>query len=305
LQGVVEENGSQMNFITFDLEDWHQAYALRYGKDNPAVSPHFEKQVDHLLEILDSYAVKATFFCLGRVAVSKKNVIRRIFEAGHKIQIHGHSHYPLTSLTPEDFREDVLRAKYSLEDIIGFKVTGYRAPLFSLTEKTSWALRILAELEFEYDSSIYPCQGPPFSWKEFSKKPVTIDLGEGLSIVELPIFSVAYLGTQIPLGGGGCFRLFPLSFIDHCIDRDDKEERVFYFHPYEFSQEFLNINDAVEGLPLLTKSKISFFQNLNRSTIPKKVSRLLSRGSFFTLEDYCGRKKPESTILFSSHSEAI
>ena len=79
-----------MNFITFDLEDWHQAYALRYGQDNPAVSPYFEKQVDCLLQILDSFSVKATFFCLGRVAVSKKSVIRRIFAAGHKIQIHGH-----------------------------------------------------------------------------------------------------------------------------------------------------------------------------------------------------------------------
>jgi polysaccharide deacetylase family protein (PEP-CTERM system associated) len=294
-----------MNFITFDLEDWHQAYALRYGESNPVVSPYFEKQVDCLLEILDSFSVKATFFCLGRVAIAKKSVIKKIFEAGHKIQIHGHSHDPLTNLTPEVFREDVLKAKNGLEDIIGQKVTGYRAPLFSLTEKTSWALRILAELEFEYDSSIYPCQGPSFSWKEFPKKPVTIDLGEGLSILEFPIFSVSCFGTQIPLGGGGYFRLFPYAFIDRCLGSDDKDDRVFYFHPYEFSQDFLNINDAVDGLSLITKSKISFFQNLNRSTIPKKVSRLLSRGSFYTLEDYCGRKKPESTILFPSHGEAV
>jgi polysaccharide deacetylase family protein (PEP-CTERM system associated) len=294
-----------MNFITFDLEDWHQAYALRYGQKNPAVSPYFEKQVDCLLEMLDSFSVKATFFCLGRVAIAKKSVIRRIFDAGHKIQIHGHSHDSLTHLTPDAFREDVLKAKKGLEDIIGQKVTGYRAPLFSLTAKTSWALKILAELEFQYDSSIYPCQGPSFSWKEFPPKPVTIDLGEGLSIIELPIFSVSCLGKQIPLGGGGYFRLFPFTFIDRCLKKDDKEDRMFYFHPYEFSQEFLNIKDAVEGLPLITRSKISFFQNLNRSTIPKKVSRLLSKGSFYTIEDYCERKKPESTILFPSHGEAV
>jgi polysaccharide deacetylase family protein (PEP-CTERM system associated) len=294
-----------MNFITFDLEDWHQAYALRYGQKNPPVSPYFEKQVDCLLEILDSFSVKATFFCLGRVAIAKKSVIRKIFDAGHKMQIHGHSHDPLTYLTPEAFREDVLKAKHGLEDIIGQGVYGYRAPIFSLTPETSWALRILAELGFQYDSSIYPCQGPTFNWREFPKEPVTLDLGEGLSIVEFPIYSVSCMGVQIPLGGGGYFRLFPFAFINRYLERDDKEDRMFYFHPYEFSKEFLDINDAVKGLPLIAKSKISFCQNLNRLTIPKKVSRLLTSGSFYTIEDYCERKKPESTILFPSYGEAI
>lgn len=294
-----------MNFITFDLEDWHQAYALRYGQTDPPVSEHFERQVDLLLEALDSYSVKATFFCLGRVAMAKKNIIRKIFDAGHKIQIHGYSHNTLTNLMPETFREDVLKAKKGLEDIIGKEVFGYRAPLFSMIKETSWALRILAELGFKYDSSIYPCQGPSFSWPEFSKNPVTIEFDDGLKILEFPIFSVPRFGTQIPLGGGGYFRLFPFLFINRCLETDDKKERVFYFHPYEFSQEFLNINEAVEGLPVITKAEISLFQNLNRSTIPKKVSRLLARGSFYTLEEYCGRKKPESTILFSSHGETI
>jgi polysaccharide deacetylase family protein (PEP-CTERM system associated) len=291
-----------MNFLTIDLEDWHQAYCLRFGGTSCGVSDRLERQMNRLLALLDDAKVKATFFCLGACAQKRPDIIKTAALAGHEMQSHGFGHKRVYDLTPEEFRADVMMGKKTIEDIVGKEVTGYRAPEFSITNKSAWALQVLAECGFRYDSSIYPFEGKRYGWPGFSRTPIEIrfDSQRGGSIIEFPIFTASSDGRVIPLGGGGYFRKFPWFFIKRRLQSADIKDRLFYFHPYEFDDRLLRLGRAVSNCGIGMRMKIFFVQNFMRRSLPRKLGQLLGGKTFTTVGEYCGNNKPAGKVLFSS-----
>jgi polysaccharide deacetylase family protein (PEP-CTERM system associated) len=293
------------SFFTVDLEDWHQAYRMRYTYKNWDVSSHIHAQIDNLLEILEQYSIKATFFCLGRMAEQVPDVVRKIAAAGHEIQSHGYSHRRVYDCTPESFKADILKSKKLLEDMTGKEIFGYRAPEFSIIPGFSWAFNILHECGYRYDSSVYPIQGSRYGWPGFSEKPVRIVLPDKGEITEFPLYSCRTPWGHIRAGGGGAFRLYPWFVLEKFIGRGQGSNQTFYFHPYEFDEEYLDAGAALPEAGFLKKLSISFQQNLFRRSIRKKVECLLERLEFETFGGYLARQKPESSVLLSSFSSGI
>src|SRR5579862_3717124 len=144
------------NLLTIDLEDWHQLAYRRLTGDTPPPQTHVFRQMDLLLELLERHRVRATFFTLGSLAERCPEIPRRVASMGHEIASHGYAHLIVHRLTRQQFEADTRRGKQILEDLIGRPVRGYRAAEFSIRADSLWALEILAELGFEYDSSIFP-----------------------------------------------------------------------------------------------------------------------------------------------------
>jgi len=224
------------NYMTIDVEDYFQVAAFEKIVRFDAWDS-FESRVTantrRVLEILAEHDTKATFFILGWTAEHFPDLVREIVEAGHVIGCHSYLHRKIYTMTPDEFREDTIKAKSILEDITGQPVLGYRAPSYSITKKSLWALDILAELGFTYDSSIFPIMhdnygipdSPRFSYQH-----------PGMSMIEYPISTAVLMGRKIPVSGGGYFRLFPYWFTRLALKLINGRERqpfVFYLHPWE------------------------------------------------------------------------
>lgn len=227
--------------LTIDVEDWYHVENLK-----PAAPPErwgefeerLERSMARLLDLFDRRGVRATCFVLGRAAERSPRVVREIVARGHELACHGWSHELITRQTPETFREETRRAKAFLEDLSGVPVLGYRASTFSVTSQTLWALDILAELGFLYDSSIAPLRHDRYGIPGEERKPHARDLGGGRRIVEFPVSVMPVLGRAFPLGGG-FFRLFPGAFASAAIERHEREgtPATFYLHPWEIDAE--------------------------------------------------------------------
>ena len=159
--------------------------------------------MDRLLELLDRSNTKATFFILGMVAEKIPSLIRRIATSGHEIASHGFFHYTINCMTPISFENDVNKSKKLLEDTVGKKILGYRAAEFSVTKKTLWALEVLAELGFHYDSSIFPIHHRRYGIPDFSRRAERYDLSNGMQIIELPLTTLQWSNVNWPVAGGG------------------------------------------------------------------------------------------------------
>jgi len=203
-------------------------------------SGRLETSTRWLLDQLDELAIKGTFFVVGELARSHAKLVRAMVQAGHEVASHSWNHQRVHHHTPGSFREDVRKSKNALEQITGQEVLGYRAPTFSVVPRTAWALDVLVELGFAYDSSIYPVWHDRYGVPKAPRGPFR---AKGLQeeILELPLATWRVLRTNIPVGGGGYFRLFPLSFIERAIDQVrrscDPAIAVLYFHPWEFDPE--------------------------------------------------------------------
>ncbi len=217
--------------ITIDIEDWPQStwdHAL----------PITQRAADNtyrLLALLDEEGIRTTMFVLGKFAERFPEVVRAIAAQGHEVASHGYGHIEIFDQTPARFAEDVRRSKGLLEDLIGEAVRGYRAPDFSIVEESLWALEILADLGFAYDSSIFPVRRPRYGIPAWPTTPVRVQLDARKTIIEFPIATVAYHGNNWPIGGGGYHRLLP-GRVSRWLARRVLAERsfVFYCHPYEF-----------------------------------------------------------------------
>lgn len=290
------------NFLTIDLEDWHQCYKLRYNLPEKNVSIHIDKQINSLLNLLDKNSVKATFFCLAKLAEERPDIIRLIDSCNHEIQSHGYSHKKVCSMNENEFRNDLFKSKKILEDITGKSIIGFRAPEFSINTSCKWAFKVLRSCGYKYDSSVFPLKMPRYGWPNFPKSPTAIDLGNNEKIIEFPLFSTIFFKNYIPLSGGGYFRLLPWFLISYLIRKDIRNEKTFYFHPYEIGCNYLNIRECSNNINASLVYKINFIQNLFRKTMLKKISKLLYNRKFITLGEYVERTKPKSTILFSEIS---
>jgi polysaccharide deacetylase family protein (PEP-CTERM system associated) len=191
-----------------------------------------ERNVDACLELLDELGIFATFFFVGSVPRRIPHLVEIVAKAGHEIASHSYEHVRLFDLDRNEFREGVRSSKQRLEDLCGKGVYGFRAPDFSITLSSMWAIDILREVGFAYDSSIYPI-GMHDVYGVRGADPFISLLPNGL--VEFPLSTIELFGKRIPVGGGGYFRLYPLSVTRSCISHINRSGHpcMFYVHPYE------------------------------------------------------------------------
>jgi len=248
-----------VNGLSVDIEDWFQvgAFEKTIRRDEwDGLAPRVERNSDAVIALFGRGAVKATFFTLGWVAQRHPRLIRRIVDAGHELASHGWDHARVFAMTPDQFREDIRRTRAVLEDLGGQKVTGYRAPSFSIDRRTPWAHEILAEEGYAYSSSVAPVVHDHYGWPEaprFAFRPV-----KGSALIELPVTTARLRRRVVAAGGGGFFRLFPYAFSRWAIRQVNAEQRpaIFYFHPWEIDPGQPRVAEA----PL--KSKIRHYARL-------------------------------------------
>lgn len=232
----MESRDQIVNYLSIDVEEHFQVSAF---EKNVSVSDwdQHESRVDEniscILSLLCEFNIKATFFVVGWVAERNPALVLKIKEQGHEIGCHSYAHRKVYDFTAEEFREDTLRAKDILETITGDKVLGYRAPSYSITHKSLWALDILEELGFCYDSSIFPVYHDNYGIPD---SPRFKYVPEGSGLTEYPISTALILGRNIPISGGGYFRLFPYWFTKmglSSINQKEQQPFMFYLHPWE------------------------------------------------------------------------
>ncbi len=269
---------SILNGISFDIEDWFQVENLR------EVVPRSEwancelrvvANTHRILRLLSQTQTRATFFVLGWVAERKPSLVKEIAAEGHEIASHGYGHELLYHLTPEEFHSDGKRAKEILESIIGKPVLGYRAPSFSITLKSVWAVDILKDLGFLYDSSIFPTSfHNRYGFNGASALPFKFENG----LVELPLSTYKFLGANFPLAGGGYFRLFPYACFRTLFRRLNHQNKgiVFYLHPWELDPDQPRIKARLTY-------RFRHYINLNKTE--KRLEALVRRFKFVPLAD--------------------
>jgi polysaccharide deacetylase family protein (PEP-CTERM system associated) len=233
--------------MSIDVEDWFQVENLR-----PAIARdswhtrqlRVERNMDRMLQLmLDAPGeVRATCFVLGWIAERVPALVRRIAEAGHEIASHGYGHQLLTELRPDTFRADILRSKSLLEDIAGVEVSGYRAPNFSMTE---WAIPILEEVGFSYDSSVFPTLAHDRYGRISGVRATDAVVQIAPRLVEVPVSCLALGDRGIPWGGGGYFRLIPYRVFRQGVASVLRSGRpyVFYIHPWEIDPDQPRVRD--------------------------------------------------------------
>ena len=230
------------NALTIDLEDYFHvsAYAGHVRMDEWDSYPsRVAQNTDRLLGILAEHNCLATFFVLGWVAEKKPEIVGRVAAAGHEIACHSLLHRRVFDLTPEQFRDDTRRAKSAIESAAGKKAIGYRAPSFSIMRKSAWALEILAEEGFHYDSSIFPVEHPSYGIPDAPRTPYWINTRNG-RILEFPMSTLTIGSMRSPIGGGAYLRLLPYRYtrwsIQH-LNRHDNSPVCVYIHPWELDPE--------------------------------------------------------------------
>jgi len=270
--------GRTRNFFNVDLEDWHHCNFR--GTLPEGHGPRVEGNTDRLLAMLERYGRPATFFCLGQVAREYPGLIKRIHHAGHEIASHGQAHELAYSQTPAQFRADVLESKERLEDLVGRPVVGYRAPSWSITTRNLWALEVLEELGFAYDSSIFPAANFLYGVAGAPRFPFVPRVGpRRLNLVEIPPSTLSFLGRRLGFGGGFYLRVLPLS-VQLAAARFLNlrgHGAVVYIHPREIDAEQPRL-----ALPL----KERLIQYAGLGTTAAKLERFLETLEFMTMESY-------------------
>ena len=265
------------HILSFDVEEHFQVQAAAEGgvrveewSDYPC---RLAVPIERILSLLAEHETTATFFVLGWVAEHEPQIVRQIAAAGHEIASHGMNHRMLGEMTPEEFRADLADSRKLLEDASGQGIIGYRAPTFSITRETAWALDILAAEGFGYDSSIFPVRHDRYGipgaprWMHRAAGP------GGGDVVEIPPLTARWLGMNVPVGGGGYLRLLPSGVVRRAIGRADRAGRsaMIYLHPWEFDPD----------QPVLPMSRSNRFRHrVNLSRTEAKLRGLLGRFEF-------------------------
>ena len=230
------------NALTIDFEDWYQGLEIPYSEGG-RFEDRIEAAGDKLLRILDDGGTKATFFMLGYVAEKHPEIVKRIEAAGHEIGTLGFSHTLIYTQAPELFKEELTRAISYLEDLTGKKVLGHRAPFFSITKDSLWALDILGELGIKYDSSIFPVLNYRYGIADAPRFPYTIKR-DNHEFVEFPISTLKLPGFTLPISGGAYFRIYPYQLTKQAIRSVNRggQPVTFYLHPWEIDPEHPRID---------------------------------------------------------------
>ncbi|MGH7390712.1 MAG: XrtA system polysaccharide deacetylase [Candidatus Rokuibacteriota bacterium] len=241
-----------LNALTFDVEEYFQVEAFRHLVDPgdwEGFAPRAARSTARLLDLLEARDVSATFFVVGWLAERHPELIREIHLRGHELGCHGYAHRPIYSMSPVEFREDLKRAKQAIEDAAGAPVHGFRAPTCSVVATTLWALDVIAEEGFRYDSSVFPIHHDRYGIPDARRFPHRIELASGRELVEFPMTTLRLGGQNLPFCGGGYFRLLPGAVVRAGLRRLNRRERMpamVYLHPWEIDPEQPRF--AVRGL---------------------------------------------------------
>jgi polysaccharide deacetylase family protein (PEP-CTERM system associated) len=269
-----------VNAMSIDVEDYFHVSVFD-GIVPRAAWAGMESRVvantERLLDIFDEYAVRSTFFVLGWVGERHPDLVRAIVQRGHEVASHGYAHRLVYDQTPSAFRDDVRRAKAILEDAAGRKVTGYRAPSYSITPRSLWALDVLLQEGYEYDSSIFPIRHDRYGIPVSDRHPYQIHRSHG-RITEVPGSTTQVGPMNLPVAGGGYFRILPYWWTRWGIDRVNRREgrpAVFYLHPWEIDPD----------QPRLQAGRLSRFRHYrNLQHTEQRLRQLLTDFRFDTVE---------------------
>ncbi len=259
-----------VNAMTVDVEDYFQVQAFAGCIDRAtweSTPRRVEANMDRILDQFARTGVRATFFTLGWIAERHPAMVRQIVAAGHELASHGYGHELVHALTPDAFRADLLRAKTVLEDLGGVAVTGYRAPTFSVGPRNPWAFDVMEQTGHRYSSSIYPIRHDLYGVPDAPRFPHRAGTG---SLVEIPMTTLPLGGRNMPIAGGGYFRLMPYAVFRAALRRFNTRERasgIFYFHPWEIDVGQPRVAGA---------SRVSRFRHyVNIAAVPRRLERLL------------------------------
>ncbi len=269
------------NILTVDVEEYFHPNAMDATVD-PSRWDDLPRRVEHntyrVLDLLSAHDVRATFFVLGWVAERLPHLVGEIARRGHEVACHGYAHRLVYRLGPERFRDDVARSKRILEDCLGSRIVGFRAASYSIVEASLWALDILIEEGFEYDSSIFPVRHDIYGIPGFNRFAVRLRRAAG-EIVEIPPSTVHLLGRNWPVAGGGYLRIFPYWLTRMSvqrINRHDHAPAIVYMHPWELD---------VDQPRLEAGAVTRFRQYTNLRRTESRVRRLLDEFSFAPIRD--------------------
>jgi polysaccharide deacetylase family protein (PEP-CTERM system associated) len=274
-----------LNAFSVDVEDYFQVGAFEGAIPRDTwggFEPRVERNTRRLLEMCEEYGVRGTFFVLGWVAERWPGLVRDIRDAGHELGTHGQDHRRVTTLTPSEFREDIRRSKATIEGVAGVEVIGYRAPSYSIVRETMWAMDVLAEEGFRYDSSIFPIRHDHYGIPDFPRFPRPVLGKNGSALHEFPISTIRFAGMNLPFVGGGYLRHFPLPFIRwgmrHLNDRE-RRPAIVYIHPWEIDPE-----QPVQPVGALTR--LRHYRNLDRTE--DRLATLFAEYTFSTCREVLG-----------------
>jgi polysaccharide deacetylase family protein (PEP-CTERM system associated) len=264
------------HMLSFDVEEYFQVEAAcgHIGRSSWAeIQKRLPASIDLVLQTLEDQGQRATFFVLGWVAQHEPGIVKLIASCGHELASHGMSHAMIHRQSRDEFRHDVMTSKKLLEDLCGERVLGYRAPTFSVTQKTAWALDVLAESGYRYDSSIFPVRHDRYGVPNAPQAPHWAIAPNGGRILELPPLTLRLARTNLPVGGGGYLRLLPCGLVSLALEKmaQQRSAAMIYLHPWEL--------DAQQ--PPLPVGKCSLWRhrvNLHRTA--DKLRTLMCRFNF-------------------------
>ncbi len=269
--------------FTVDVEEYYQVSALEPYVDRrewDTFESRVTKSVESILALMSQHGAGGTFFVLGMVAERHPSLVRQIRDCGHEIASHGWDHRRVTQQTPEEFRDSIRRTKQVLEDIAGTEVYGFRAPSFSIVPGREWAIDILIEEGYRYDSSLFPIRRRGYGYPTARRDPNTITRPSG-QLLEVPLATLRRLGLNFPAAGGGYFRLLPYGLVRAALQQCEARGTpgTFYIHPWELDEDQprLDVNWA---------TRLRHYGGLSR-TMPR-LKRLLSEFTFVPVADGLG-----------------
>ncbi|MFK5948355.1 MAG: DUF3473 domain-containing protein [Methylococcales bacterium] len=274
-------NNKIKNAFTVDVEDFFQVEAFSQVIDKNKWDDYtcrVESNTDVILELLETANVKGTFFILGWIAKRYPQVVKKISELGHEVASHGMSHQLIYNQDMNVFKQETIDSKKLLEDLSQQPVNGYRAATYSITNKSLWALDILVDAGFKYDSSIFPMRHDRYGISDACAVPNIVKTPKGQSLVEFPISTVKNRYFTLPIAGGGYFRLFPYKLTQWGLSSINKNNTpfVFYIHPWEIDTN----QPRVEGISKSTKFR--HYNNISRCS--SRLTSLLKDFEFTTME---------------------
>jgi len=271
-----------VNALSVDVEEYYHALIFQEGTKKVvglSLRSRVEASVDRVLALLGTLGIRATFFILGEVADGHPMVVKKIAAGGHEIACHSFRHIPVYQRRPEEFRADIRCAKSLLEDLVGKPVIGYRAPNYSIGSEQSWAFDIILEEGFQYDSSVYPILHDCFGDFRAPRFPFQMRRNGNGRLIEFPVGTARVFGANMPIGGGGYFRLFPVEWFRRGIQRVNAREGqpiMFYFHPWE-------LDPGQPRPPMPWRHRFRHYVNLDR--VESKLQSLLGEVPFGSAQE--------------------
>lgn len=267
---------SSQTFVSVDVEDYY--HEVPGGEEvflRDGLPSNLARNTDQLLDLFAEHGIHATFFILSGTAPRLLSQLDRMVDEGHEIACHGHAHGRATWMKPRDFREDIRRAKATLEDLAGQDVRGHRAPYFAVTEGNLWVLDEVREAGFDYDSSVCPVKNFAYGIADAPEGPHLLHNG----LLEIPLTQKKLFGYRFMVGGGFYLRVYPFWLTQLLLRRRDRSlPRVFYFHTWEYEDRRLNLWDLGVDLPGLRwkPRRMKWITTYNRHRALERFDRLLS-----------------------------